>query len=405
MNPFLEDLRQRGLIHQCTDLDGLSAAMDAGPIKAYIGFDLTADSLHVGSLMQLKMIRLLQEHGHHPIVVFGDATTRIGDPTGKDAMRPMLDDATIEANRVGILEVFDRVVGSVPIFHNSEWMKTKSFMEVLRDIGPHFTINKMLTLDSVKTRLDRQEPMTFLEFNYMIMQSMDFLELSEISGVVLQIGGSDQWGNIINGVDLVRRKTGKQVFGLTTPLMTNSAGEKMGKTAQGPMWLTASKTDPFDFWQFWRNVEDSKVEFFLAQFTDLPLDAIDHGMGVNGPGINAMKKLLAFGVTELVHGIEVAQLCQDRAEKIFEQGGLDAGQEVRFAHNDLMGLTLTDLIVKTGLESSKNAARRLAEGGGFSMNDIQINTPGDWQLASITSPGQEMILRAGKKRRVKVVIV
>ncbi len=277
---FLHEAKQRGFVHQCTDEVALDAALRAGPISAYIGFDCTADSLHVGSLVQIMILRLLQKHGHKPVVLLGGGTTRIGDPSGKDESRQMLSDETIAANMKGIWRVFEPFLrfGEGPsdaiMANNADWLDALGYISLLRDIGTHFTVNRMLTFDSVKLRLDREQPLTFLEFNYMILQSYDFRELNRRLGVVLQMGGSDQWGNIVSGVELTRRTDAKQVFGLTTPLIETASGQKMGKTARGAIWLTQDRLSPYDYWQFWRNTEDADVGRFLKLFTELPLDEV-----------------------------------------------------------------------------------------------------------------------------------
>lgn len=399
---ILNTLHDRGFVHQATDLVGLDAAACEGKLTAYIGFDLTADSLHVGSLIQLMVIRRLLDAGHKPIVLLGGATTMVGDPTGKDTSRPLLDAQDIEHNRQGILSVIHRVVGKpVEVVNNNQWFQKIHFLEFLREFGPHFSVNRMLTLDSVKTRLSKQDPMSFLEFNYMIMQAVDFLELNREHGCVLQIGGSDQWGNIINGVELVRKVDGKTVFGLTTPLLTNVAGEKMGKTASGAVWLSEDKTSVFDFWQFWRNVEDSKVEAFLRLFTDEHRDMIDHLVGLNGPGINAAKKFLATEVTAIVHGREKADIAQRAAEDMFEikQAGA-ASSEVSIARGALLGFTIADLVVHLGLVKSKNDADRLALNGGIRLNGVKI---GDARLV-ISPVTMGFTIAVGQKNVVSVKV-
>ena len=315
---LLTTLEERGFIHQATNLEGLDEFASKNPVVAYIGFDLTADSLHVGSLIQIMVLRWLKKLGHKPIVLFGEATTRIGDPSGKSSQRPMLTSEQIEHNREGIMRVIDRLVGHCHHVTNASWFAedSPSYTNFLEAYGRHFTINRMLTFDSVKTRLNRNAPLTFLEFNYMLMQAIDFLKLNEKEDCVLQIGGSDQWGNIINGVELIRKINAQEAFGLTTPLMTNSAGEKMGKSAGNAIWLDPDKTSAFEFWQFWRNVEDKKVGEFLKLFTELSMDDIFALEMFSGKEINKAKIALATEVTALVHGRataeEVARLAQDQ---------------------------------------------------------------------------------------------
>jgi len=323
---FLRTLSERGFIHQCTDLEGLDARLAAGPISAYIGFDCTADSLHVGSLLPIMMLRWLQKTGHQPIVLMGGGTTKIGDPSGKDEARRLLTDEQIAANKTGIQRIFSRYLDfgagttDAVMVDNAEWLDRLGYIEVLRAIGPHFTINRMMTFDSVKLRLEREQPLTFLEFNYMILQAYDFTELFRDRKCILQMGGSDQWGNIVNGVELGRRRMAAELFGLTTPLLTTSSGAKMGKTAAGAVWMTADKMGPYDFWQYWRNAEDADVGRFLKLYTELPMDEIRRLEALQGAEINAAKKILADEVTKLAHGAEAAHAAAETAQRTFEQG-------------------------------------------------------------------------------------
>ena len=327
-SPFLIEAAARGFIHQTTDEAALDVALRAGRVAGYIGFDCTADSLHVGNLVQIMLLRLMQRHGHRPVVLMGGGTTRIGDPSGKDEARQMLSDEQIAANMAGIRGCISPFVrfgvgvggsgASLPgtasgdgpadavMLNNAEWLDGLSYIGLLRDVGPHFTVNRMLTFDSVRLRLEREQPLTFLEFNYMILQSFDFRELHRRHGVTLQMGGSDQWGNIVSGVELVRRTDAAQVFGLTTPLITTSSGAKMGKTARGAVWLASGRLSPYDYWQFWRNTEDGDVGRFLRLFTDVPLDEIARLEALPGAGINEAKKVLATEATALLHGREAA---------------------------------------------------------------------------------------------------
>ncbi len=374
---FLQTLQARGYIHQITHPDELDAAAAGGIVTAYIGFDATAPSLHVGSLIQIMMLRRLQQAGHKPIVLMGGGTTKVGDPTGKDESRKLLSDADIAANIAGIKQVFARFLtfGDGPtdavMVDNDEWLSKFGYVQFLRDYGVHFTVNRMLAFDSVKLRLEREQPMTFLEFNYMLMQAVDFLELNRKFGCVLQMGGSDQWGNIIMGADLVRRVDGKEAFGVTTPLITTASGAKMGKTASGAVWLNADRFAPYDYWQFWRNTEDADVGRFLKLFTDLPLDEIARLEALPGAQINDAKKVLADEATRMAHGEEAAKTARDAAEKAFEQGVTSADLptfEVPAA--DLKaGIVLANLFADAGLAASRGEARRLAQGGGVKLND------------------------------------
>ncbi len=386
---LLSTLQERQFINQCTDLDALDALAHNQPITAYIGFDLTADSLHVGSLIQIMVLRWMAKLGHNPIVLLGEATTRIGDPTGKSAARPILTPRQIEDNCAGIMKVFDRLLPAPRFISNATWLNDQtSLFSYLSDFGTHFTINRMVGFDTVKTRLENHQPMSFLEFNYMLFQAIDFLKLFETQGVRLQVGGSDQWGNIVNGVELVRRKTGSEVFGLTTPLMTNMAGEKMGKTANGAVWLDPDKTSPFDFWQFWRNVEDAKVGQFLALFTEVPIVAIDHGTSVHGPGINRMKEMLATEVTRLVHGDEWAEAAHKAAITAFVHGGTEGLP----LHEVRDGQTIAEVFLDIGFVKSKGEADRMAAQNGIKINDVAV---GD---ARLSFPSGEHKVSMGKKR-------
>jgi tyrosyl-tRNA synthetase len=380
MHPFLEEATARGYIHQCTDLDALSDALSSGIVSAYVGYDCTADSLHVGSLVSIMLLRLLQRHGHRPVVLMGGGTTRIGDPSGKDETRQMLTDETIAANMAGIRTCFAHYLtfGAAPnhaiMVNNADWLDKLGYIELLRDIGPHFTINRMLTMDSVRLRLEREQPLTFLEFNYMISQSYDFRELFRREGVRLQMGGSDQWGNIVSGADLVRRTDNSIVWGLTTPLITTASGAKMGKTAKGAIWLNAARLSPYDYWQFWRNTEDADVGRFLRLFTELPLDEITRLESLEGAGINDAKKILAHEATALLHGTEAANEAAATARTTFEQGGAADTLPTHFVpHADIeAGIPLFRLLAESGLAASNGEARRLIRGGGARLNDAPI---------------------------------
>ncbi|HXA40123.1 MAG TPA: tyrosine--tRNA ligase [Phenylobacterium sp.] len=374
---FLQVLRDRGYIHQITHPEELDAAAVSGPVVAYIGFDATAPSLHVGSLIQIMMLRRLQQTGHKPIVVMGGGTTKVGDPSGKDESRKLLTEADIQANIASIRTVFETFLtfGNGPtdaiMVDNDEWLSKLGYIDFLRDYGVHFTINRMLAFDSVKLRLEREQPLTFIEFNYMLMQATDFLELNRRYGCVLQMGGSDQWGNIVNGVELIRRVDQKPAFGLTTPLLATASGAKMGKTAQGAVWLNADLRSPYDYWQFWRNTEDADVGRFLRLFTDLPLDEVARLEALPGAEINEAKKVLANEATALLHGAEEAAKAASAAEAAFEQGRLSDDlptHEVPAAELSA-GIVLAALAADVGLAGSRGEARRLAQGGGLRVND------------------------------------
>ncbi len=379
-NPFLTEAAARGFIHQCTDEAAFDQALNAGPVSGYIGFDCTADSLHVGNLVQIMLLRLMQRHGHRPVALMGGGTTRIGDPSGKDEARQMLTEAQIAANMAGIRGCISPYVrfGDGPadavMLNNAEWLDALGYIGLLRDVGSHFTIGRMLTFDSVRLRLEREQPLTFLEFNYMILQSYDFRELHRREGVLLQMGGSDQWGNIVSGVELVRRTEGRQVFGLTTPLITTSGGAKMGKTARGAVWLAAERLAPYDYWQFWRNTEDGDVGRFLRLFTDVPLDEIARLEALPGAGINEAKKLLATEATALAHGREAAEAAAGTARRAFEEGAAAETLPTHFvAATDLAaGIAAVRLFADSGLTLSLGEARRLIRGGGARVNDVAI---------------------------------
>jgi tyrosyl-tRNA synthetase len=410
---FLTTLQARGYIHQVTHPAELDAAAKAGVVTGYIGFDATAASLHVGSLIQIMMLRRLQRAGGKPIVVMGGGTTKVGDPSGKDESRKMLTEADIAANIASIKTVFETFLtfGDGPtdaiMVDNDEWLSKLGYVEFLREYGPHFTINRMLTFDSVKQRLDREQPLTFLEFNYMLMQATDFLELNRRYGCILQMGGSDQWGNIVNGVELIRRVDAKPAFGLTTPLLSTASGAKMGKTAAGAVWLNADMRSPYDYWQFWRNTEDGDVGRFLRLFTDLPLDEIARLEALDGAEINEAKKVLANATTTMLHGPEAAASAAEAARTAFEQGGVSADlPTIETPRADLeAGVPLANLATDAGLASSRGEARRLAQGGGLRLNDVQVT---DGQrlvtLADIAADGF-IKLAAGKKKIVLVLPV
>jgi tyrosyl-tRNA synthetase len=402
---FLDEATARGFVFQCTDTDALRAAMQSGPITAYIGFDCTADSLHVGSLVQIMILRLLQRHGHKPLVLLGGGTTRIGDPSGKDESRQLLTDETIAANMAGIRRCFTPFLrfGDEPsdamLANNADWLDTLGYIPLLREVGIHFTINRMLSFDSVKLRLDREQPLTFLEFNYMILQSYDFRELSRRHAVTLQIGGSDQWGNIVAGMELTRRTDARAVYGLTTPLITTASGGKMGKTAQGAIWLTADRLSAYDYWQFWRNTEDADVGRFLRLFTDLPLPEIARLEVLGGAEINEAKKVLATAATALAHGAAEAAQAAETARQAFEEGEAAATlPTVTVPAADLQaGIPAFRLFALAGLAASNADARRLIRGGGARINDAVVTDEGRSVDATLLRDGA-IKLSAGRKQ-------
>jgi tyrosyl-tRNA synthetase len=404
-NSFFDEATARGFIFQCTDAASLRAAMAAKSIAAYIGFDCTADSLHVGSLVQIMILRLLQKHGHRPIVLLGGGTTRIGDPSGKDESRQMLSDDMIAANMAGIRRCFAPFLrfgdgSSDAMFaNNADWLDGLGYISLLRDIGTHFTVNRMLGFDSVKLRLEREQPLTFLEFNYMILQSYDFRELARRLDVILQIGGSDQWGNIVAGMELTRRTDARSVFGLTTPLIATASGAKMGKTAQGAVWLTSDRVSPYEYWQFWRNTEDADVGRFLRLFTDVSLDEIRRLEALGGAEINEAKKILATEATTLAHGAEQAALAGETARLAFEEGEAAATlPSVELPANDFeAGIPAFRLFALAGLAASNGDARRLIRGGGAKVNDAVLTDEATLITTSLLRDGA-VKLSAGRKQ-------
>ena len=403
---FLQALEDRGFVHQLTDAEGLDRLAAAGPITGYVGFDCTADSLHVGNLVSIMLLRHLEDAGHRPIALIGGGTTKVGDPSGRDEARRVLDDAAIAANKAAIrrsLGAFlDVEGGGTRLVDNAEWLDALGYVPFLREIGRHFTVNRMLTFDSVRLRLEREQPLTFLEFNYMLMQAFDFTELARRYGCRLQMGGSDQWGNIVNGIELNRRLGGEELYGLTTPLITRASGEKMGKSVQGAVWLNADKLDPFDYWQFWRNTEDADVGRFLRLFTLLPLDEIARLEALGGAEINEAKKVLATEATRLAHGDAAAEEARGAAAAVFERAGDEAGlPEIALEPASFAGgLAVVDALVTAGLAQSKGEARRLIRGGGAKLNDARV----DDELAVIGEAALRddgtLKLSAGKKRHV-----
>jgi len=406
---FLIQAQARGFVHQCTDEAALDALAQKGPVTAYIGFDCTAPSLHAGHMVSIMTLRLLQKTGHKPIVLMGGGTTKVGDPSGKDEMRRALTDADIAANMAGIKQVFAKYLtfGDGPtdavMVNNADWLDKLNYIEFLRDVGRHFSVNRMLTFDSVKLRLEREQPLTFLEFNYMILQAYDFLELSRRYDCRLQMGGSDQWGNIVNGVELTRRIDEKGVFGLTTPLLTTSSGAKMGKTAAGAVWLNADMLSPYDFWQYWRNTEDADVGKFMRLFTDLPLDEIARLEALEGAEKNDAKKILATEVTRLCHGGDAAEAAAETARKTFEEGAL--GDDLPAIDVPLArlqaGIPAFELFREAALAASNGEARRLIKGGGARINDAKVDSETVTVGAADLKDGV-IKLSAGKKRHALV---
>ncbi|MSO71344.1 MAG: tyrosine--tRNA ligase [Alphaproteobacteria bacterium] len=407
---FLTTLVERGYLHQCSDLDGLDALAHAGRIAAYVGFDATADSLHVGNLVSIMMLRLLQRTGHRPIVVVGGGTTKVGDPSGKDEARTLLNDEQIARNIAGQKQAFARLLnfgdgaGDALLVNNDEWLARLAYVPFLRDIGRHFSVNRMLSFDSVKLRLDREQPLSFLEFNYMILQAYDFLELARRYDCVLQMGGSDQWGNIVNGVELARRVDGRQLYALTTPLITTASGAKMGKTAAGAVWLNADRLPAYDYWQFWRNTDDADVGRFLRLFTELPLAEIARLEALSGAEVNEAKKVLANETTTLMHGAAAAKAAAETARRTFEEGSTgDSLPTVAVPRGELeAGIAAFTLLQRAGLATSGGDARRLIASGGARLNDTTI---ADWaQVIGIKDlAGDGAIkLSAGRKRHVLV---
>jgi tyrosyl-tRNA synthetase len=393
---LLTSLSARGYIHQVTDAAGLDALAQKQVIPAYVGFDATASSLHVGNLVSVMLLRRLQQAGHKPIVLMGGGTTKVGDPSGKDEIRKLLDDDGIAANIASIRRIFERFLtfGDGPtdaiLVNNADWLDKLEYIPFLRDVGRHFTINRMLTFDSVKLRLDREQPLTFLEFNYMILQAYDFLELSRRSKCRLQMGGSDQWGNIVNGVELTRRIDSEEMFGVTTPLITKADGSKMGKSVNGAIWLHEDQLSHYDYWQFWRNTDDRDVGRFLRLFTDLPLDEIARLESLEGAGINEAKKILADEATALCRGRTAAEEAAETARRTFEEGG--AGDALPTFVVEGGSIAIVDALVNLGLVASKGEARRLIKGGGARVDNEKVEDEG--QLLTVSAPVR---VSAGKK--------
>ena len=410
MNKFLKEFKDRGYFYQCTSEDELSKLLDKEKIKGYIGFDCTAESLHVGSLLQIMCLRLMQKHGHRPIVLLGGGTTRIGDPSGKDKTRQILTEEEIEKNIKNIEKILKNYLDNddpktKPIFvNNYSWLKGLNYISFLRDIGKHFTINKMLTFESVKTRLDREQSLSYMEFNYMILQAYDFLELNKNENCTLQIGGSDQWGNIVNGTELIKRYSSKHAYGLTTPLITLASGAKMGKTEAGAIWLDKKLLSSYDYWQFWRNTDDRDVIKFLKMFTDLNIDEINK---VKNEDINHLKIKLANEATSMLHGKDAALSAEKTAKKTFEENSL--GENLPSVdiqlNNENSSISIIDLIILSKSESSKSEIRRLIKGKAVKVNNVIIVD--EKFLIQKNSFGKDgsLKLSIGKKKHLKIKLV
>ena len=403
---FMQLMHDRNFIHQVTDERELDAMMARDQVTAYIGFDCTANSLHVGSLVQIMMLRHLQKCGHRPIVLMGGGTTKVGDPSGKDDARQLLSDEDIKQNKEGIRKIFEKylVFGEGPtdaiMVDNDEWLSGLDYIKFLREYGRHFSVNRMLSFDSVKLRLDREQPLSFLEFNYMILQAYDFLELQRRHNCILQMGGSDQWGNIINGVELVRRVDQNSIFGLTTPLVTTASGEKMGKSASGAIWLNSDRLSPYEFWQFWRNTEDGDVGRFLRLFTEIPLDEITKLEMLRGSELNEAKKVLASEATKLCHGLSASESAAGTAQKIFEEGLIGADLPTILIDTKQLekGIWIIDALKQAEFIKSNGEGRRLINNGGAKLNDIAVVDPDRKILISDANPDGVIKLSSGKKR-------
>ena len=408
---LIEELKYRGFLNQCTDEESLNKKLKSENITFYIGFDCTAKSLHIGSLIQIMIMRLFQKYGHTPIILIGTGTTRIGDPSGKDETRKMLTEDEIKKNANNLKTVFDKYLSfkneknKALIVDNADWLDKLGYVDFLRDFGKHFTINKMLTFDSVKIRLEREQSLSFVEFNYMIFQAYDFYELNNRNSCTLQIGGSDQWGNIVNGVELIRRVNGKEVFGLTTPLLTNSNGDKMGKTADGAIWLNDDLLSAYDYWQFWRNVDDRDVIRFMKLFTDLSKEQIDRHEQNSSKNINDLKIILANEVTAMLHGIESSRKAEQTAKQIFENKSLSEDMPtLSLSNKDIQsGVLLSDLIVQMKYASSKSESRKLIRGKGVKLNGKIVEN--ELHLLDYDQITQfENVISVGKKKHFKLII-
>jgi tyrosyl-tRNA synthetase len=404
---FLRVLAERGFIHQVSEPEALDTLAASACITGYIGFDCTACSLHVGSLLPIMMLYWMQQTGHRPIALMGGGTTRVGDPSGKDESRRLLTDEIINENLKGIRAIFAKFLkfgdgpGDAIMANNADWLNSLNYIDFLRDVGRHFSVNRMLAFDSVKMRLDRQQELSFLEFNYMILQAYDFVELHKRTGCVLQMGGSDQWGNIVNGIDLGRRLMNAQLFAMTTPLITTSSGAKMGKTAAGAVWLNADMVSPYDYWQYWRNTEDGDVARFLRLFTVLPLDEINRLAALQGAEINEAKKVLATEATALVHGRDAAEQAAGTARKTFEEGALaESLPSIEIPRTELENMGVLTAFVRAGLVASNGEARRQIKGGGLRVNDDAVADEKMMLGAKDLTPEGVVKLSLGKKRHV-----
>ena len=411
-NTFLSDMKSRGFLNQCTDLNSLEKITSKGSIKAYIGFDCTAPSLHVGSLMQIMILRLLQKHGHQPIVLLGGGTTLIGDPSGKDSTRKILKHKDIKKNILSIKKIFEKLLHTKnkktkPIYvDNYSWLSKLKYIDFLRNIGKHFTINKMLTFDSVKLRLQREQSLSYMEFNYMILQSYDFYQLFTKHGCVLQMGGSDQWGNIVNGVELIRRTSQKETFGITTPLITLSSGAKMGKTEKGAVWLDRKLFSPYDYWQFWRNVSDQDVRKFLKYFTEIELEELNPKID-NETDVNKLKILLANEATTILHGSKAAIESAETANETFVKGGLGKNIPEKKITKKVIsqGIKIIDLIFQNGLTQSKSEARRILKNKGIRVNDLVVSDENKIVNTQDISNNNQIKISVGKKTHIKVKVI
>ncbi|MGY6694528.1 MAG: tyrosine--tRNA ligase [Roseinatronobacter sp.] len=405
---FLTTMQERGFLADCTDLQGLDNALVTGVVPAYIGYDATAKSLHVGHLLNIMVLRWLQKSGHKPITLMGGGTTKVGDPSFRSEERPLLDAAAIDANIAGMQQVFAKYLQygegaqDALMLNNAEWLDGLNYLDFLRDVGRHFSVNRMLSFESVKSRLDREQSLSFLEFNYMILQAYDFVEIHRRHGCLLQMGGSDQWGNIVNGIDLARRIADAEIYGMTTPLLTTSDGRKMGKSQGGAIWLNADMLSPYEFWQFWRNTTDADVGRFLKLYTELPVAECDRLGRLQGSEINAAKIILANEVTALCHGKDAALTAEATAREVFEKGGTgdDLPSFTLTAEELSGGITVAQLFVRTGLAKSGKDAKRLISEGGARINDAVVNDAG--QMVSQEDLTPPMKLTAGKKRHALI---
>ncbi|MEM7731572.1 MAG: tyrosine--tRNA ligase [Pseudomonadota bacterium] len=405
---FMSVMMERGFLADCTDYQGLDEALSTGVVPAYIGYDATAQSLHVGHLLNIMMLRWLQKTGHKPITLMGGGTTKVGDPSFRSDERPLLGPEQIDANIAGMQQVFDRYLDygdgatDAIMLNNAEWLDGLNYLDFLRDIGRHFSVNRMLAFESVKSRLDREQSLSFLEFNYMILQAYDFMELNRRYGCVLQMGGSDQWGNIVNGIDLTRRVSEQEIYGLTSPLLTTSDGRKMGKSAGGAVWLNAEMLSPYEFWQFWRNTTDADTGRFLKLYTELPVEECDRLGALAGSEINQAKIILAREVTTLLHGAEAAAAAEATAREVFEQGGVgDDLPTLELAPDEVAeGVSVVQLIVRSGLAKSGKEAKRLIAENGARMNDAPLSDAG--LMLDLDGLSEPVKLSAGKKRHALI---